>query len=202
MSVDDEIEATGSTVTMELRCGDKFLLVRRPWDDKHFPGYWAFPGGRVRSGESFVSAAQRECEEETGIPLTGQLYFVDSYPLENTTRTGIHFTFEVSDDMVRTDEFPEHRWVSSQEEMEHLEPRIPGIDNHAVYSARHLSYRRQLSDALDLLEQLQQQCSHPRSADVPTLRHALQKLAWSDTGEAHLTRPDYLNTEPGAGSLR
>ena len=193
MSADDEIEATGSTVTMELRCGDKFLLVRRPWDDKHFPGYWAFPGGRVRSGESFVSAAIRECEEETGVPLTGRLYFVDSYPLENTTRTGIHFTFEVSDDEVRTNEFPEHRWVTSANEMEGLKPRIPGIDNHAVYSARRLSYMRQLSDALDLLEQLQEQSTHPQPTDVSALRHALRELTWPDSSEAHLTRPDYLN---------
>ncbi|MGH9826414.1 MAG: NUDIX hydrolase, partial [Blastocatellia bacterium] len=118
MSADKEIKATGSTVTVELRCGDKFLLVRRPDDDEHYPGYWAFPGGRVRAGESFVSAAERECDEETGIPLTGQLYFVDSYPLEDedgniTDRTGIHFTFEASDDTVSADEFPEYRWVTS-----------------------------------------------------------------------------------------
>jgi 8-oxo-dGTP diphosphatase len=193
MSTDDEIEATGSTVTVELRCGDKFLLVQRPHDDKHFPGYWAFPGGRVRSGESFVSAAVRECNEETGIPLTGELYFVDTYPLENTTRTGIHFTFEASDDMMRTDEFPDFRWVTSVAEMEQLKPRIPGIDNHAVYSASRLSYSRLLSDALDLLEQLQEESNNVPPADIGALRDALRKLTWSTEEEAHLTRPAYLN---------
>lgn len=198
MSTDNEIKATGSTVTVEVRCGDKFLLIRRPDDDEHYPGYWAFPGGRVRAGESFVSAAERECEEETGIPLTGQLYFVDSYPLEKedgrlTDRTGIHFTFEASSDTVCADEFPEYRWVTSLEEMQELQPRIAGIDNHAANSANRLSYSRVLSRALDLLEQLQAESDHDQVADMALLRDALAKLTWSSREEAHLTRPDYLN---------
>jgi 8-oxo-dGTP pyrophosphatase MutT (NUDIX family) len=193
MPPDEEIEATGSTVTFELRYGDKFLLVRRPDDDKHFPGYWAFPGGRVHAGESLISAAQRECREETGISPTGRLYFVDSYPLEGTTRTGVHFTFEASDDIAHTDEFPEHRWVSSVEDMRELTPRIPGIDNHAVYSSRHLARSRLLAQALDRLEQLQRQTSHAEPMDMPTLRRALTELTWATSQEAHLTRPDYLN---------
>lgn len=193
MSADDEVEATGSTVTFELRCGDKFLLIRRPDDDKHFGGYWAFPGGRVRAGESLISAAERECKEETGIAPSGKLYFVDSYPLEGTTRTGIHFTFEVNDDTVKTDEFPDHRWVSSVEEMSELKPRIAGIDNHAVYSSRHLARSRMLSAALDRLEQLQRQTDHSGPLEIPALRDALAELTWSSGKEAHLTRPDYLN---------
>jgi 8-oxo-dGTP pyrophosphatase MutT (NUDIX family) len=189
---DEEVEATGSTVTVELRYGDKFLLVRRPYRDKHFPGYWAFPGGRVRAGESFISAAERECMEETGAALTGRLYFVDSYPLENTTRTGIHYAFELHDDQVTVDEFPEVKWVSSVEEMQKLDPRIPGIDNHAEYSARHLSNARLLSEAIDRLEELQQ-AGHPQPMDIRQVREALEKLTWSSQAEAHLTRPDYIN---------
>ncbi len=190
---DYEVEATGSTVTVELRCGDKFLLVRRANKDKHYGGYWAFPGGRVRAGESLISAAERECEEETGISPSGRLYFVDSYPLEGTTRTGIHFTFEVSDDIVRTDEFPQHRWVSSVEEMSELTPRIAGIDNHAVYSSRRLSRSRMLSQALDRLEQLQRQTGNHEPLPIADLRETLRELTWSSSKEAHLTRPDYLN---------
>lgn len=193
MLPDDETEATGSTVTFELRYGDKFLLVRRPQDDKHFPGYWAFPGGRVHAGESLISAAERECQEETGISPTGRLFFVDSYPLEGTTRTGIHFTFEASDDIAHPDEFPDHRWVSSVAEMQELTPRIPGIDNHAVYSSRHLARSELLAHALNRLEQLQRQASHSEPMDIPALRQALIELTWSTSKDAHLTRPDYLN---------
>jgi 8-oxo-dGTP pyrophosphatase MutT (NUDIX family) len=147
----------------------------------------------VRADESFVSAAERECEEETGIPLTGQLYFVDSYTLLNekgepTGRTGIHFAFAADSDTVCSDEFPEYRWVTSLEEMQELQPRIAGIDNHAAYSASRLSYSRLLSHALDLLEQSDQQ-----PADMPVLRDALAKLTWSSREEAHLSSPAYLN---------
>lgn len=193
MPADKEKKATGSTVTVELRCGDKFLLVRRPGNDEHYAGYWAFPGGRVHSGESFISAAEREIEEETGIPLTGRLYFVDSYPLEGTDRTGIHFTFEVSDDIVRAEEFSEYRWITSVAEMTELQPRIAGIDNHAEYSARRRSYSQLLSGALDTLEQLEKEAGHPEPTKISALRDALDKLTWSSRAEAHLTRPDYLN---------
>ncbi|MGH3277731.1 MAG: NUDIX hydrolase [Trebonia sp.] len=191
----EEKKATGSTVTVELRCGDKFLLGKRPDDDEHYAGYWAFPGGQVHSGESFISAAEREIKEETGLPLTGRLYFVDSYPLEETDRTGIHFVFEVSDDVVRADvhEFSEFRWVSSVAEMAELEPRIAGIDNHAEYSARRRSYSRLLSDALDTLEKFEKETGQPDPTNMEPLREALDRLTWSSKTEAHLTRPDYLN---------
>jgi 8-oxo-dGTP pyrophosphatase MutT (NUDIX family) len=194
MTGDQEVKATGSTVTVELRHGDKFLLVKRPADDAHYAGYWAFPGGRVHADETFISAAERECEEETGLPLTGRLYFVDSYPLEGTTRTGIHFTFEVSDDTVRTDEFPEFKWVRSVEEMADLTPRIAGIDNHAEYSARRLASADQLSGALDLLELLQEKIGPTEPADIPALREALETLTWANRQEAHLVRSSYRNT--------
>jgi 8-oxo-dGTP pyrophosphatase MutT (NUDIX family) len=189
-----EAEATGSTVTVELRYRDKFLLVRRPSDDKHFPDYWAFPGGRVRPHESFAAAAVRECTEEVGIALTGALFFVDSYPLENTTRTGIHFVFEAADDVVHITEFPEHRWVSSVAAMSELEPRIAGIDNHAFYSAARLRHAVALAGALDRLELLQSKAGqHDDDLDLPELRVALRVLTWSNLAEVDLVRPKYLN---------
>ena len=201
MPADDEIKAaTGSVVTVELRYGDKFLLVKRPDGDEHYPGYWAFPGGRVRAGESFVSAAERECEEETGIPLTGYLYFVDSYPLEEPSRVGIHFAFEASSDMIFPASCHEYRWVTSAE-MKELQPRIAGIDNHAVYSAKRLSYSRMLSDALDQLEQLQAQVSRDQTADTRVLRDALKKLTWSSREEAHLSPVFSLGSEGWAVCL-
>lgn len=194
MTDDDETEATGSTVTVELRYDGKFLLVQRSPADKHFPGYWAFPGGRVRPHESFAAAAVRECTEEVGITLTGSLFFVDSYPLENSTRTGIHFVFEAADDVVHITEFPEHRWVSSVAEMSELEPRIAGIDNHAKYSLGRLGRAAVLAGALDRLELIQAKARrHDDDLDVPALRAALRELTWSDLAEADLVRPKYLN---------
>ena len=194
MADEDEVEATGSTVTVELRYGSKFLLVRRPDDDKHFAGYWAFPGGRVRAGESLIGAAERECGEEVGVALTGALFFVDSYPLEHTTRTGVHFVFEAADDVTNIIEFPEHRWVSSVSEMSELEPRIAGIDNHAASSSARLRHSETLARALDRLEYLQT-CAGPADDDLEmaALRAALRQLIWSTVDETDLVRRKYLN---------
>jgi len=191
---EDEVEATGSTVTVEVRCGNKFLLVRRPDQDKHFAGYWAFPGGRVRAGESLIKAAERECAEEVGGALTGALFFVDSYPLEGTTRTGVHFVFEAADDVTDITEFPEHRWIGSVAEMSELEPRIAGIDNHAASSIRRLGHVEVLARALDRLESLQASAG-PSGDDLPMadLRSALRQLTWSTWDEADLVRAKYLN---------
>ena len=155
MSDAHEVQASGSSVTFEVRCGDKFLVVRRPEDDKVFPGHWAFPGGKVRAGESFVAAALRECAEETGTSLSGELFFIGSYVLEGTTRTGIQFVLRATDDAVYSSEFSQYKWISSVEELLALEPRIPGIETHAVNTARRIAHSRTLSAALDALEKLQ-----------------------------------------------
>lgn len=52
------VEAAGCVV---WRAGPEVLLVHRPrYDD------WSFPKGKLDTGESFVDAAVREVEEETG----------------------------------------------------------------------------------------------------------------------------------------
>jgi 8-oxo-dGTP diphosphatase len=54
---------------------DVLMFGFEPWGDivvalikrrnEPFQDYWAFPGGYVEQGESFIDAAVRECEEET-----------------------------------------------------------------------------------------------------------------------------------------
>lgn len=46
-----------------LKKGDKFLLVRRPFNKKR-GGLWEFPGGKVENGEILESAIERELKEE------------------------------------------------------------------------------------------------------------------------------------------
>ena len=49
--------------------GNEVLVAVRP-SDRHFGGYWEFPGGKVEPGESRESALMRELTEELGIKPT------------------------------------------------------------------------------------------------------------------------------------
>lgn len=54
---------------------DEVLIGLRP-EGVPLAGYWEFPGGKVKTNESFESAAVRECEEETEL----QVEIIGEYP--------------------------------------------------------------------------------------------------------------------------
>lgn len=47
--------------------GDHVLLIKRSMHIDTWPGYWAFPGGKVEDNEFFRECAFRELEEEVGV---------------------------------------------------------------------------------------------------------------------------------------
>lgn len=60
-------ERTEIAIAVVERDG-QFLVGRRPVGQP-LAGYWEFPGGKVRRGESPADAAARECLEETGLAI-------------------------------------------------------------------------------------------------------------------------------------
>ena len=58
--------SAGAVVFVPAEEGPDYLLLR------YGAGYWGFPKGHVEAGETDVIAAQREVEEETGIPVAKQ----------------------------------------------------------------------------------------------------------------------------------
>lgn len=103
------------------------LLIKRPADEKHYPGIWAFPGGKVEHDETLIETLQRELVEETGLTPTGRVCFLDSYKFGSSV--GIAFGAEVTDKRVGEVDGDDHVWISSLGEMNQYD-RIAGIDNH------------------------------------------------------------------------
>lgn len=57
-------------VSVVIRRGDQFLLIKRADDEEFFPGYWGIPGGSVEADDSSLEEAlARECMEEVDVSI-------------------------------------------------------------------------------------------------------------------------------------
>ncbi len=58
------VRAAGGLVWRRGPAGWELLLIRR---DRHGANEWSLPKGKLDAGESYLEAALREVEEETGV---------------------------------------------------------------------------------------------------------------------------------------
>ena len=56
-------------VTAQIEHDGRYLIVQRP-DKAVFPGFWEFPGGRVRDGETDSEALARTLKRRIGCEVT------------------------------------------------------------------------------------------------------------------------------------
>jgi 8-oxo-(d)GTP phosphatase len=94
----------------EGRRGAETLLIHRPHRSD-----WSLPKGKVDPGEHVITAAVRECDEETGlIPRLGVPLARQTYQAMGRPKTVDYWRAEVSDDegFAPDDEVDEVRWVN------------------------------------------------------------------------------------------
>jgi len=81
---------------MLIRCGDRWLAMRRSLGRSKWPGLWEMPGGHAGPYEQPAQAARRECREEVGLDLKPlrQVYAMDTVDMFGSGRIYMVRVFE------------------------------------------------------------------------------------------------------------
>lgn len=66
--------------------GSHVLLIKRGKNIDTWPGYWAFPGGKIEDGELFRECAFRETAEEIGIVTDTQSIQAETIVMNRTVQ--------------------------------------------------------------------------------------------------------------------
>ncbi len=93
----------------------RVLITKRP-EDKKFPGYWEFPGGKVDPGESPQEALTREMLEELDVYIKVERIFDVVYHLYNWGAVLIlAYCCSIEKGAIRNLEVAEHCWACPEE---------------------------------------------------------------------------------------
>ena len=84
----DKYDAAGLLAKLD----NLVLLGKRSKICANLPGYWSLPCGAVEKGESSSEACIREFKEETGINVSNEIKYLNSFPMENGGTFYAYFT--------------------------------------------------------------------------------------------------------------
>lgn len=122
-----------SVEAVVLNKKDELLVLRR----KNSPAKneWWFPGGRMRKGETFEEALNREVKEETGLEVE-ILKFVGAYSRIFPERHDVSIVFLCKCDngnVVLNNEHSEYRFLNVSESLTHLHPELKKVVRDAFH---------------------------------------------------------------------
>jgi 8-oxo-dGTP pyrophosphatase MutT (NUDIX family) len=75
----DKFDAAG----LIIRLGELVLLGKRSKVCENLKGYWSMPCGAIEKGETPLECCEREFKEETGVSVTGEIKYLNSFSMEN-----------------------------------------------------------------------------------------------------------------------
>lgn len=113
MASDAVVRAAGVVLLREVNGVTETLIVHRPHRSD-----WSLPKGKLEPGEHVVSAAVRECDEETGYQVTlgAPLGYLEYVALGNPKRVDYWVAYASEhEDFVPSDEIDEIQWLSIPE---------------------------------------------------------------------------------------
>ena len=102
---------------------DRMLLLQRSLQDRHNPGLWEFPGGKIDPDEDMETGSKREILEETGLVIesTSELSYVDTMMISSGRYEGrlyvalFRTAVLLSGDVVISDEDGSYSWDTLEE---------------------------------------------------------------------------------------
>ncbi len=111
-----------------IRRGDKYLLVKKWYDDRiDEPYQWEFVDGYIEIGDSPDDAVNQIVSDKTYLLVQDKkILYTWSYQVGDTGYVGLAYLCEVDSDIViLSEEIQEYRWVKLEEFPDY-------ITNHAI----------------------------------------------------------------------
>ena len=104
-----------NVVAAIIKENNRYLIVQRN-KNKHLGLKWEFPGGKVKSNESFKEALIREIKEELNITISVQKKIAEE--LYNDHKINVHLYYFICSKLNDTIELREHEkmaWVEKKD---------------------------------------------------------------------------------------
>lgn len=112
------------TVKGILRCGDKFLIVKKWYDDRIVNPYqWEFIDGKVLFGEQPDMAVMRHVTESTGAYANiDRILYTWTYMLGDVCNLGIAYLCDTKElDITISEDLHDYKWVTIKEIGKYIE---------------------------------------------------------------------------------
>ena len=96
----------------------RILLLRRHDNEKVYPGFWTFPGGKAEGNDTLLETLKKEVTEECGLELNEGIILIKEKSIgrpDGSTSKSLSFLCSAKDPeqiVLDTNDFTEFAWVN------------------------------------------------------------------------------------------